>query len=208
MARIWRHCGTLVGIFLSALAARSDPPKPTAADVQKSESLFRTERQQAIESGAAARFPARFMQRADELAKQSEAARASGDFDEAQNAIRDARWRLPALPADLPPHVARIFGDPRLKHGHFVRSVAYSPDGTKLATASRDGSVKIWDLANGHELIAFRGHGSEDVHAVQFSPDGKKIASAGGNAIKIWDPATGQVQQTLTGHTSYVTSLR
>ena len=169
---------------------------------------FRTERQQAIESGAATRFPARWLcsgpmnwpSRAKRRARAAISTKRS-------TPIREARWRLPALPADLPAHVARIFGDPRLKHGHFVRSVAYSPDGTKLATASRDGSVKIWDLANGHELIAFHGHGAEDVHAAQFSPDGKKIASAGGNTIKIWDPATGQVQQTLTGHTSYVTSL-
>jgi WD40 repeat protein len=71
--------------------------------------------------------------------------------------------------------------------------VAYSPDGTRIASASMDGTVKLWESATGRERFTFTGHGGT-VLAVRFSPDGRRVASAGlDQAVKVWDPATGRL---------------
>src|SRR5262249_34690121 len=71
-----------------------------------------------------------------------------------------------------------------LKHTDTVRSVAYSRDGKRLATASHDNIVKLWDAKTGKEIRTLRGGGPLAV----FSPDGKRLASsAEGNTVKVWD---------------------
>jgi WD40 repeat protein len=90
-------------------------------------------------------------------------------------------------------------------HSHGVTSVAWSPDGQQIASASRDGTVKIWNLATG-ECQTLEGH-SHGVTSVAWSPDGQQIASASGDrTVKIWNPATGECQ-TLEGHSGWVTSV-
>lgn len=80
-------------------------------------------------------------------------------------------------------------------HTHFAASIAYSQDGRLIATASLDGTAKIWDGASGKELASFDhsskyGHGGY-LSSVAFSPDGKRLASASRNGtIKIWDVET------------------
>jgi WD40 repeat protein len=76
--------------------------------------------------------------------------------------------------------------------GNGVLSVAYSPDGTKIATAAADGLVKLWDAASGTELLSLRGHTSA-VQDVAFSPDGTTLASAGAdNQVLFWDTTSGE----------------
>ena len=77
--------------------------------------------------------------------------------------------------------------------------LAFSPDGTRIATAGGDGLVRIWDAANGQKLFDFKGHKGQ-VDCVAFSPDGKLLASGGmDGTLKLWDPACRQETLTLTG---------
>ena len=88
-----------------------------------------------------------------------------------------------------------------------VTSVAFSPDGKRLVTASWDGTVKVWDAATGQETLTLKGH-TGGVSSVAFSPDGKRIASASEDeTVKVWDAATGQETLTLKGHTDAVLSV-
>ena len=57
-----------------------------------------------------------------------------------------------------------------------VRSVSWSPDGTRLATGSEDGTAKVWDAAGGRELLTLKGHTGQ-VHSVSWSPDGTRLAT-------------------------------
>ncbi len=94
-------------------------------------------------------------------------------------------------------------------HTSSVTSLAYSPDGTRLASAGLDFTVRIWDLTSGRQAgPALKGHG-DAVYAVAFSPDGTRLASGGADRmVRIWDAATGrQVGAPLSGHTGTVASV-
>jgi WD40 repeat protein len=65
--------------------------------------------------------------------------------------------------------------------------VAFSPDGRRLATASSDRTVKIWNAVNGDELLTLRGP-SDVITKLEFSPDGNRVAVASGDScLYIWD---------------------
>ncbi|OBQ21923.1 ribosome assembly protein 4, partial [Anabaena sp. AL93] len=92
-------------------------------------------------------------------------------------------------------------------HEGYVRSVGFSPDGKKLASGSKDKTIKIWDVTTGKVLNTLKGHESE-VWSVRFSPDGQQLASGSNDkTIKIWDVTTGKVLNTLKGHESEVISV-
>ena len=92
-------------------------------------------------------------------------------------------------------------------HADAVWSVAFSPDGQRLASGSLDRTVKIWDSATGKELFTLKGHAGW-VTSVAFSPDGQRLASASSDqTVKLWDSATGKELLALKGHAGPVSSV-
>jgi WD40 repeat protein len=92
-------------------------------------------------------------------------------------------------------------------HSISVSSVAFSHDSTKLASASYDNTVKVWDASSGACLQTLEGH-SSTVSSVAFSHDSTKLASASEDkTVKVWDASSGACLQTLEGHSSVVNSV-
>lgn len=97
----------------------------------------------------------------------------------------------------------------RTLRGHTGRvlSVAFSPDGQSLGSASPDGTVRLWNPHTGQCLQTLCGHISW-VWAIAFHPNSKQLASASyDHTIKLWEVATGDCLQTLKEHTSSVLSV-
>ena len=92
-------------------------------------------------------------------------------------------------------------------HTGGVNAIAFSPDGTKIASGSDDRTVKVWDVATGGNIATLEGHTSW-INSVAFSPDGMKIASGSRDqTIKLWDVSTGETIATLEGHTGSVNTI-
>jgi WD40 repeat protein len=210
----------IVAIFAWAVTlpqhAAAQPTKlPTVDEVKALQAKYKEEHDAAVRTGVAKRFIPAILDKAEELAKKSTDALAGGRLLQASEAIRQARWQLPYQPIGVPDHVSRIIGNLRLRHSGDINALAFSPDGLKLASASSDETVKIWDLTNGHEILTYKGHQSgalgsqrHKVRCLAWSNDGAFIASAGMEKnIKIWDPKTGKDIQSIPGVGDYVSSL-
>jgi eukaryotic-like serine/threonine-protein kinase len=84
-------------------------------------------------------------------------------------------------------------------HLNTVTTVAWSPDGMRIASGSWDQTVQVWDASSGTHPLIYRGH-TTNVNAVAWSPlhTGQRIASASGNSffkgdfvVLVWNAATG-----------------
>src|SRR5207248_812541 len=92
-------------------------------------------------------------------------------------------------------------------HTDSVLTVAYSADGKRLASASKDQTVKVWNATNGQETLTLKGH-TDTISCVAFSADGKRLVSASSDrTVKVWDATSGQVLLTIKGQTNAVTSV-
>jgi WD40 repeat protein/tetratricopeptide (TPR) repeat protein len=92
-------------------------------------------------------------------------------------------------------------------HASCVTSVAYSPDGRRLASGSRDGTARVWDALTGAELLALKGH-TGYVTSVAYSPDGRRLASGGNDGtVRVWDARTGTELLALKGLAGGVSSV-
>ena len=115
--------------------------------------------------------------------------------------VREERYRL----AEISPYrIAALEG-----HTDQVQSVAFSPEGTILASGSDDGNVKLWDVETRTHITTLQGHGG-GVYSVAFTPDGTALASGSADrTIILWDVETkGQTRiTTLRGLTNPVRPL-
>jgi WD40 repeat protein len=92
----------------------------------------------------------------------------------------------------------------------YVYGLAWSPDGTRLASCgtkpivlfASNGGVRIWNAANGQRVLTYTGHNSSvDLWALAWSPDGKYLASGGTDQlVQVWEAGTGKQLLTYSGH--------
>ncbi len=88
-----------------------------------------------------------------------------------------------------------------------VFSLAFSPNGTSLASGSEDNLVRIWDLTSRKEPIILRKH-IDWVNVLAFSPDGEILASGSTDKmVVLWNAITGELLTTLKGHINGIAAL-
>ncbi len=93
-------------------------------------------------------------------------------------------------------------------HTEPVRAVAFTRDGTKLASGSEDETIRLWDVPNRSHLRTLTGHTST-IRSLAFSPDGNTLVSGSSDrSARLWDVATGtEKQQTLQIHSMGISSV-
>lgn len=98
-------------------------------------------------------------------------------------------------------------GDEKQRKERFVLSVAYSPDGRRLAAGSMDGTVAVFDVASGQMLHSLKGH-FKPVRGVTFTPDSKFVLTACDDMhAHMYDAEHGALVEAFSGHESWVLSV-
>lgn len=96
----------------------------------------------------------------------------------------------------------------REPHSDGVLGVAFSPDGSKIATCGADKYVKVFATATGDLIRPFEGH-TEYVLNVSWRGDSRSLVSCGAdNTIRVWNAGTGELTRTITGFEKQVTDTR
>ena len=132
-----------------------------------------------------------------------------------QTAVRDASALIATAPATpSATSIASTFracdgdvGEPLFGHAVASYWVAFSPDGSRLASSGGDRTVRFWDPATGDQLgEPIRGHSTPDIFGMSFDRDWTLLATSGGDeTVRLWDPATHQpIGEPLVGDVGHV----
>ncbi len=132
-----------------------------------------------------------------------------------QYSVPNAYQAPPAAPRTAkikqvtPPQVRPQLNTLYVCYGHLSRitALAWSPDGRRLASASYDRTIQVWDATNGKNLLTYRGH-FDRVHSIAWSPDSRYVVSTcqdGG--VHIWDATTKDLVYSYRGHRGSVNAV-
>ena len=126
----------------------------------------------------------------------------------------EKRGTLTDMDAPMPPVRDKNFeaGDDHfpmpMDRDRRVLTLAFSADGTRLASGSKDTSVRLWDTVGTQAPIVLQQH-TGWINALAFSPDGSLLASGDTDtAVHVWDTASGTLLATFGGHLSGIVALR
>src|SRR5262249_44253410 len=91
-------------------------------------------------------------------------------------------------------------------HTDAIAGISLSADGRLVLSGSKDGTMRLWDLAAEREEVRVLLGQGQEVRSVALAPDGKLAVSAAGATIRLWDVPSGRELARLSGHSATVTS--